>query len=1095
MAHSESVDIRDQIRAAIHHFEHVLPGQAPIQDFVHHNTLHGYQQLHFAEAVAKARELTGAAGYLPMERYREFYAQGRITRDDLLGVLEGEQALAPDAVLFETDSGPRARRDVYLTALLHPLKPVTGCQLNWQVEEMNALAAFQQDVAEAPRKRLLAAAGTDEAVAVADLWNACLEVLDLEYFLLHPEQLLDLSPEQAESMLAHLEPEADRLEGDTLIQRRLKRAAREQINQLLERVGGDLTLRGLLKALTGTDLLDELRPYLIRQLALFLDQGMASWHAGERAEGFYRSWRNNSGDLTCWALEGLSDWLSHRDELPDDPLDAVIEELERLDLPRERWTGYLERLALELPGWSGMALWRHLNPGYQGQDQPVEMLDYLAVRLVLERLFALRLCAAEWGIEPGLELLRWQMRHCPSEFMVRHALFNERLPEFLASRAQRLVQQSDGRRGKEGERPQWQHLAQLIWTWQQSPAGDRPGHSVFRHAWPLFRLAQHLGLSGRELRGLGREQVQGLFDCVDRLDFDTAGYLWLRAYENHYRDQIFNAIVNNEGRGRWADRKQRPSAQLVFCMDEREEGTRRHLEEIDPSVETLGAAAHFGVPHNWRGLDDKQATGLTPVVFVPCNEVREQAQPGNEALLSEHRKRLAWRIRLRDILHHEIRRNLFSSGAAIAASAPLATLSLVGKVWAPRLFGQWAQRLRQAFDKQVPTDIHFTADQYNGEPSPENVQSGFTTGEQVQRVGGFLRTIGLAHGFAPLVVIMGHGSDSDNNPHIAAYNCGACSGNHSGPNARMFAAIANRPEVRELFRSEKGIDIPDDCWFLGAEHNTCSEQITWYDLDKIPAANRAAFERLDRNLQRATRRHAHERCRKFFSAPKNPSPEQARNHIIGRGLDFSQARPELGHATNACAFIGRRSVSQGAFWDRRAFLISYDCTRDPDGSILEPLLLANGPVGAGINLEYYFSTVDNEGYGAGSKVTHNVTGFLGVMEGAGSDLRTGLPKQMIEIHEAMRLLVIVEAKIDVITEIYKRQPPLQELIGNGWLLVAAKDPDSDAIHMFDPARGWVKWEGPVSKLPVVRQSADYYPGTMDPLAPVLLEQPEVAHAG
>lgn len=1079
-------DIRDQIRAAIGHFEHVLPGQAPIQDFVHHNTLHGFEQLPFPEALAEARRRTGAAGYLPPEKYREFYHQGRISRDDLLDVLDSEERLQPAETLFEADVGPVSRRDVYLAVLLHPLTSVTGCQLNWQIEELNALESFQCDTAAEARKKLLAAAGCAEREAVADLWNACLQVLDLEYFLLHPEELLDLTPERAEAMLSELLSEGECSEAQPLIQRRITRTAKQKLSVLLKRVGDDLTLRGLLLTLTGRDLLDEVRPYLIRQMANFLDQGVAAWHHGSQPDGFYATWRRNSGNTPTWVLEELSDWHHHLDELPDDPLEAILEELARLDLPQERWVGYLGRLALELPGWSGMFLWRHLHPGYQRQTQPVQMLDYLAVRLVLERLFALRLSAAEWRIEPSLDMLRWQMRHCPSEFLVRHALFNERLPEYLASRAQRLVRRREEPQTDE-KRPQWQHLARLIWTWQQSPAADRPGYSVFRSAWPLFRLAQHLGLSGRELRTLNKAQVEAVFDCMQRLDFDTAGFIWLRAYENHYRDQIFNAIVNNQGRGRWADRSRRPSSQLVFCMDDREEGTRRHLEEIDPSVETLGAAAHFGVPHNWRGLDDTEVTGLTPVVFVPCNEIRENAQPGCEAQLAEHQLRRGWRVRLRDTLHQDIRRNLVSSTVAIAVSAPVAAVSLACKVLAPRLFGQLAQRLQQGFDKEVPTDIAFTAERYDGEPSPDNVQLGFTTEEQVQRVGNFLRTIGLAHGFAPLVVIMGHGSDSDNNPHIAAYNCGACSGNHSGPNARMFAAIANRPDVRALLR-ERSIDIPDDCWFLGAEHNTCSEEITWYDLDRIPAPLRGAFNTLYRNLQQAIRKHAHERCRKFFSAPANPTPEQALKHLIGRGLDFSQARPELGHATNACAFIGRRSISQGAFFDRRAFLISYDPTRDPEGSVLEPLLLANGPVGAGINLEYYFSTVDNENYGAGSKITHNVSGFFGVMEGAGSDLRTGLPKQMIEIHEAMRLLVIVEASMEVLTAIYKRQPPLQELIGNGWLLLAAKDPDSDAIHMFDPAKGWIRWQGSVTPLTQVKRSSDYYPGTMEPLEPVLIEQ-------
>jgi len=153
---------------------------------------------------------------------------------------------------------------------------------------------------------------------------------------------------------------------------------------------------------------------------------------------------------------------------------------------------------------------------------------------------------------------------------------------------------------------------------------------------------------------------------------------------------------------------------------------------------------------------------------------------------------------------------------------------------------------------------------------------------------------------------------------------------------------------------------------------------------------------------------------------------------------------------------------------------------------LEPLLLANGPVGAGINLEYYFSTVDNDRYGAGSKITHNVAGFFGVMDGTSSDLRTGLPRQMIEIHEAMRLLVIVEAQLEVLTAIYHRQPSLQELIGNGWLLLVAKDPEAPRIHGFDPARGWVPWTGPRTPLNRVARSADYYPGTLEPLDPVLI---------
>ena len=1077
-------DNRARILAAIAHLDHVLPGQAPLQDFVHHNTLHGFQHLPFPEALAQAHRLNGAAGYLSPEQFRAYYRRGRIERRDLVQVLDGETALAPGEHLLTTPTGPVLSRDIYLLALLYPLAPIANNQLAWELEEMGALERFQADVPPEMRARLLAASGLGEGESIADLWSACLERLDLSWYRLHPEELVDLTPERLEAMQIELQGEGASEGAHHLLQRRISRLARDEHKALMERIGQNLTLTGLLRLLTGRDLLDEIRPYLIRQLANFLDQGLAAWHAADRGAGFYACWRELARINPGWRLLGLEDWTQDLDDLPEDPLAALLAELERLGLPPDRWPGYLERLALELPGWSGIWLWRHRHPDYKGWGQPVGMLDYLAVRLILERLYSRRLCAEEWEIAPNLGALSEHFGNHPAEFLVRWSLFSGPLPEYLASRAQRLVRSRQDT--LEQARPEhWHPLAQLIWAWRWSPAAARLGSDLFHRAWPLFRLAQHLGMSGAALRDLDPARLPLIFQCLDRLDEGTAGFIWLRAFENHYRDQIFNALVNNQGRGRWNNRNRRPSAQLVFCMDDREEGLRRHLEEVDPGVETLGAAAHFGVSHWWQGLDDGSATALCPVVLTPSHRVREVAQTGAADLLARHRRRRGWRLWLRDFLHQELRRNLLTSTLGILLAAPAATLALVGKVAAPRRFGEWAGRLRQDFDLSVPTALAATVDRYQGEPSPENVQPGFVTEEQAQRVAGLLRVMGLDAGFAPLVVIMGHGSDSDNNPHLAAYDCGACSGNHSGPNARLFAAMANRPETRARLR-EQGLVIPEDCWFLGAEHNTCNEDIVWYDLDRLPVARLGDFQRLEISLGRAVRLHAQERCRKFYSAPAQPTPDQALAHVRGRGLDFSQARPELGHATNACAFIGRRAMSQGAFFDRRAFLISYDATQDPEGTLLEPLLLANGPVGAGISLEYYFSTVDNERYGAGSKITHNVAGFFGVMDGAGSDLRTGLPRQMIEIHEAMRLLVVVEARTQVLTAIYERQPPLQELIGKGWLLLAAKDPDAPEIRIFEPARGWVEWQGPGRPLARVSRSSAHFMGSMEPLDPILI---------
>jgi uncharacterized protein YbcC (UPF0753/DUF2309 family) len=231
-----------------------------------------------------------------------------------------------------------------------------------------------------------------------------------------------------------------------------------------------------------------------------------------------------------------------------------------------------------------------------------------------------------------------------------------------------------------------------------------------------------------------------------------------------------------------------------------------------------------------------------------------------------------------------------------------------------------------------------------------------------------------------------------------------------------------------------------------------------------------------------------------MSASTKMNNESALAHVIARSYDFSQARPELGHATNATAFIGRRSLSQGAFFDRRAFLISYDPSTDPEGKIIEAILLNAGPVGAGINLEYYFSTVNNDKYGCGTKVMHNLTGLFGVMEGASSDLRTGLPVQMIEIHEAMRLLVIVEAKTEILGEIYQRQPVIQELVGNRWIQLAAVDPENGDISFFVAGKGFVPWQGTQQDLAKVKHSVDHYRGQRDHLPPALLEIKEPMEA-
>ncbi|MEE9493857.1 MAG: DUF2309 domain-containing protein [Gammaproteobacteria bacterium] len=1084
--HSPREEILQRLRGAIQHMEHVLPGQAAIKDFVHHNTLHGFEHLPFAEAVEKACEITGNFGYLPQTRFRALFKQGRITLDELRTTLDETANLKASDIIFKAADRDISQADIYLARLLHPIKPVTGCQINWQLGELNALHAFQPDIDSIARERLLKTADLNEHQAIFDLWSACLHILGLDHFIAHPEDMLDLTPEKAESMLSQTLANDDHPDDQPVIDFLIRKHARRDMDKLFSQIGEKLTLEGMLKKLTGEDLLEQMRPLLIRYMAAFLDQGFSAWPGPGREEGFYTFWRKSAVFDKTSVFDDFPDWADTLDALPEDAFDTVVIELRWLGIDEGKWESYLQRLALELPGWSGMFLWRHNRPGYDGlTNVNVNMMDYLAVRLVLERLFAQRLCRNLWQIEASIDVIRWYFKHHLAEFMVRQNFYNQHLPEYLSTLAQNHLNCSDICTPDE---QQWWHLAHLIWTWQHSTSNGNPSsYNLFNSAWPLFRLSQHLGLSDAEIRKLDITQIDRIFNCLKAMDKHQASFIWLQAYERHYRDQLFNAVIQNHGRGLWKTRDKRPDAQIVFCMDDREEGMRRHLEEHNPDIETLGAGGFFGLPINWLGLDDEQITPLCPVVATPSYEIQEHPQPHQEALLQKRKQRLSTGQKLQNLVFQETRRNLLVTTCLVLINAPVTLAVLTSKTWVYSRFGRWLENKRKTLSVPVATEITINTEQPDKPATPETPRVGLTDIEQADHIERFLRTIGLQHTLAPFVVMMGHGSISENNPHLAAYDCGACSGRHGGPNARAFAAIANRPAIRRLLR-ERGIDIPDDTWVLGAEHNTCDENIIWYDRDQIPASLQENFTHLQKGLYIATLGSAHERSRRLASAPKGDSRTKALRHIYARSKDFSQARPELGHATNAAAIIGRRSISQSAFFDRRVFLISYDPAYDPDGSIVENILLTAGPVGAGINLEYYFSAVNNDQYGCGSKVTHNVTGLLGVMQGTSSDLRTGLPKQMIEIHEAMRLQVLVEATEETLTKIYMRQPPLQQLVGNGWLLLSAIHPETGKISVFKPGEGFIPWEHENTPLTRVSNSEDWYKGHTEPLPPALIDQ-------
>ncbi|HEY8430692.1 MAG TPA: putative inorganic carbon transporter subunit DabA, partial [Sandaracinaceae bacterium] len=340
--------------------------------------------------------------------------------------------------------------------------------------------------------------------------------------------------------------------------------------------------RELLLEATGIDPAAHVNPWLVRFLAAFLDHGLAEWPMPGRERGM----------LECF--------LAHL-ETPGLPLPAAVDEARALarearrralgaeDLVREALdelgvreadrAAYLRRVLLALPGWAGMV---HRLESHPEERPPAagapSLMELAAIRLILDRAAWARLARRELDYRGPLA----------------------ELPAFLARRAPR-------------------------------PRVDRPaeGAAAFR----LFCVAQLAGLTGEEVLAMGPDGRQAIVDRLDAFDERARRRTLFEAYERHHRERVLAVL---------AKRRERPVAepasprwQLVFCIDDRAESFRRHVEELAPDVQTFGVAGYFGLAIEYVSLDGT-STRLCPAGVVPAHSVREMPEPEHETWIDAH---------------------------------------------------------------------------------------------------------------------------------------------------------------------------------------------------------------------------------------------------------------------------------------------------------------------------------------------------------------------------------------------------------------------------------------------------------------------------
>lgn len=1031
-----SLGKRLRVRATAYVAGEPVPYFWPMRTFIHHNPLYGLEHVPFERAVRDAASIFHARMFLPRTQYQAWRAAGKVD--------EGALRLGIERIAASLPAVPGVDWTRWLNALCVAPHARDGVEPG----------AVARDVAAALRG-----------------------------------EAFDVAAPPPEELRGWLQP----------------------------RFPASRPLPECVDALWGTRLADELDELVVKSCLDFFDEDQSSWRMPGRERGLFAAWSELARRNARMFVRGLQ--LRRLLDQAEDAEAAVVLVMESLSIEPEDWSSYFTRELTRLHGWTGFVRWRSSAKHYHwARQHPADIVDLLAIRLLMG-LALLQESRRQRGTPASRVELLEMLRARPDVAVLRDALHGGEVLPAWAHRIEDAVARGDDARcatllaaywpqwRAERARAQAEALrelacaaggaagAQALARLDADAVGDLlRGLREFSAAEGLlWTEAMEARAIARLLEGLRvpsdpaparRPFAQALF-CIDvrsepyRRNLERIG-----DYQTFGIAGFFGVPVGFLGYGKGSETHLCPAVvtprnlvlELPSALHPDSEdfvGALGHvLHELKSSllspyvtVEALGVL--FGLDlfgktmaplgySRWRG---RMQARRAPTRLLVDKLSREHA---DSIIRTLQRAMIVKALRTelgieRERVDDELIRELRET--ALRHRAGATRLRAEFGIGAARE-GAFVQRLRDVY--RIDAD-------YANYQMVRLARIGYALEEQVQYVHTALTMIGLTRVFSRFVLVVGHAQSTTNNPYESALDCGACGGGPGLVNARVLAQMANKSEVRQRLR-ERGIDIPEDTWFVPAVHTTTTDEVELHDADLLPPRHLVYLERLRSGLRAASRLAAAERMPRLLEHRPDASPARAERIARRMAVDWAQTRPEWGLANNVYAVVGRRALTQGTDLQGRSFLLSYDWRCDPKGRLLENLLAAPVVVGQWINLEHFFSTVDNARFGSGSKAYHNVAGRFGVMTGNLSDLRTGLPMQTVmrggrPYHEPMRLVALIEAPLDMAARALNSVVKVKNLVHGGWVRAIVLDPTQGyKPHVFEDGR-WTERPALAATLP------------------------------